>query len=89
MIDEATRSDTYNLGSGIGLSVNEVINLISNLSRKQIDVDYRKSRRSDVRSVVLDVSKLKQDLGFSPSIDIKDGIQELLDFSSHTKYLAA
>lgn len=89
MINHQTLSGTYNLGSGIGHSVNDIIQLISDLSDRTLDVKYRECRRSDVRSVVLDVSKLKNDLGFSPQVSLETGTQQLLECCQIAKNIAA
>jgi len=80
LISHPTIAGTYNLGSGVGVSVRNIIDIIEKCTNKEIRINYRESRRSDVRSVVLDVSKIRNDLGFSPQISIEDGIREMTDF---------
>ena len=89
MINHPTLSGTYNLGSGVGKSVNDIIQLISTHSNYSLDIQYRECRRSDVRSVVLDISKLKRDLKFSPEITLETGTKQLIDCSRRERNLAA
>lgn len=82
-------SGTFNLASGLGVSVKQIIDLIEKNTENEIHIDYRESRRSDVRSVVLDIEKLRTSLGFSPLISIEDGIRDMTDFYQLPKKLIA
>jgi UDP-glucose 4-epimerase len=65
---------TYNLGSGEGHSVNEVLRMVETVSGKIVDRTYRPARAVDVRDIVLDISLVKRRLSWSPQIDLKEGI---------------
>lgn len=64
---------TLNIGSGVGLSVNDIINIIRDVVEEDVNVNYVSERRADVSSVVLNTNKLRQLIPFSP-IGIKEGI---------------
>lgn len=55
-------NETINIGSGIGYSVNEVIDLIRNATGKKIEVKYKKPRSVDVSTVILDTAKLRENV---------------------------
>jgi len=63
-----------NIGSGIGVSVNSIIEKIKTTIHNDVEVKYVQQRRSDVSSVVLDISELKKNIDFTP-ISIDEGIQ--------------
>lgn len=65
----------YNLGSGIGTSVNEILSLIEAVTGTALEVLREPSRGFDVRRLVLDVSKAESDLGWKPSIPLAEGIE--------------
>lgn len=69
----------YNIGSGSGKSINEILDIVRNITGKDIKVDYMDIRSSDVRSNYLDISRAKNDLGWNPTINIIDGISMLWD----------
>lgn len=65
----------FNIGSGEGKSVNEIISLIE----KTMDVKAKRNilpRRSfDVRKSVLDISLIRNELDWHPNVDLRDGIK--------------
>ncbi|MCH5275266.1 MAG: NAD-dependent epimerase/dehydratase family protein [Lachnospiraceae bacterium] len=70
----------YNLGSGRGRTVDEVIQTIARVLQKQMKVSYQSSRAVDVPVNVLDVSRFKQDFGGFLPIELEEGIQRLASF---------
>ena len=71
----------YNIGSGISLSVDEVINIIQNeAGTNKKKVCDNKSRSHEILDVFADYSKIKQELGWEPKISFKDGIAEILNY---------
>lgn len=91
VIDAMTRSAEYNgkerifnIGSGIGTSLNEILETLSSLINHEILVNYEASRDLDVSKSVLDCSLASQELSWQASHDLKQGIKKTLDwFSTH------
>lgn len=67
----------YNLGSGRGHSLKEIIEVIEATTGKKALVNYHPSRSFDVPSNILDVARVKQDFNWTPKINIEKGIEEL------------
>jgi UDP-glucose 4-epimerase len=65
---------TYNIGSGQGHTVNQVLEIAKGVCRSPLQVDYRPARSVDVREVVLDITLARAALGWRPSIDLEEGI---------------
>jgi UDP-glucose 4-epimerase len=68
-------SGTYNLGSGKGHSVNEVLRIAEDVCGRPLRKIYRPARTVDVRSVVLDISRLQTRLTWMPQVSLEVGIQ--------------
>lgn len=66
-------SGTYNLGSGIGYSINQVKGIVEAVCRVELKTIHRPARDIDVRSVVLDSSGLNARLGWEPSVGLEEG----------------
>lgn len=66
--------EVYNIGTGIGTSINQLIKLIGDSQGISIPVVYKESRSVDVRRNVLDASKLSSSSGWHPQIDLVAGI---------------
>ncbi|ROZ79135.1 NAD-dependent epimerase/dehydratase family protein [Ramlibacter sp. WS9] len=65
---------TYNLGSGIGASVNQLRRMVELVSGRPVNTVYRAARSIDVRGVVLDTSRIRQHLGWQPKVSLADGL---------------
>lgn len=66
----------YNIGSGTGNSVNEIIHIIKNIVQHDINIDYKDKRSIDVDRVVLDISKICNKYKWAPRVSIVDGITQ-------------
>lgn len=71
LIDKGGRNETYNIGSGCGHSLLEVIDIISLITNKNPKLIFSKPRNIDVKTVVLDINKLQKEINFiaTPLID--------------------
>lgn len=76
IFDKKTKHSVYNLGSGTSTSVNDIIDTIKKITEKQIVVDHKPSRVSDVQRVELDSRRLQEEFSFSPSTSLEEGINK-------------
>ena len=66
----------YNLGSGEGASINEIISIIQKVTKKKIRIEKKPSRSSDVKSIVLDTKRLEKEINCGNNINLKTGIEK-------------
>ena len=70
---------TYNLGTGISFSVKEIVDLVRDLFNTEIDyLCTNEFRPNDVMDTVADISKIKNELHWSPAVSIREGLQKML-----------
>jgi UDP-glucose 4-epimerase len=62
-----------NVGSGSGYTILEMVKLVEDQTGRPINVDFRETRSFDVRSIVLDVERLRETLPFTP-LDLPAGL---------------
>jgi UDP-glucose 4-epimerase len=81
IVEAATRliqlpqdSGTYNLGSGVGYSINQVKGIVETQCGKELRTVYRPARGIDVRSVVLDNHRLTASLGRQAGVGLAEGV---------------
>jgi len=74
---------TFNLGSGIGYSVNQLKDIVEEVTGAMLATTYRARRQTDVREVVLDISRMKSQLSWVPSTEIVDGVKLTWDWVSN------
>ena len=75
----------YNIGSGKGISINKIISIIEEITKKKLEINYLPSRAVDVSINILDISKINSDNGWKPQIELREGIEELWKFFSKNK----
>lgn len=64
----------FNIGSGSGLSLCELIDIIRQVVQKDVDVTYLPARDFDVTTNVLSINKARECLGWSPKVSVVDGV---------------
>ncbi len=83
-LSEVTGYDLYNLGSGNPVSINTMIQIISDLTGKDISINKLDIQAGDVRATFADNSKAKQLLGWEPKWTLEDGIKETVKWFQET-----
>lgn len=69
---------TYNVGSGEGWSVNQIIDAISRSMGRKPDIIRLENRSFDVRRIVLDISRARAAFAWAPSVGLDAGISVTL-----------
>lgn len=64
----------FNVGSGVGISLNQMLADMENILGKTVERVYLPSRNFDVPANVLDIRRIRQALGWSPQTGFADGI---------------
>jgi UDP-glucose 4-epimerase len=79
----AVRSEiegVFNAGSGEGTALNDLIGVIARVTGREIVPVYRPARPNDVPRSVLDVTKVREALGWRATRSLEDGIRETCDW---------
>jgi len=71
---EMNYCDIFNAGSGNGVSVTEIIELLTEVSGHSPLISYEIGRAFDVKEVVLDISNTKSITGWNPTVDFAAGL---------------
>ena len=86
MIGHQGPSRVFNIGTGHGHSLLDLIKIIKRLTDEPVAVEFRKSRPVDVPVNVLDISRAGAELNWRPTTEISVGIRRMLDQSArHSK----
>lgn len=67
-------SGLYNISTGHGVSVNQLINITEKIIAKPIRVKYESKRNFDIERVILSNELAKNELNWSPKVDLEQGI---------------
>ena len=82
LIQKGEAGETYNVGSGHAYAIQEILDLIISLSSVDIkvEIDPNKIRPVDVPIIEADITKLNAVTGWKPEIELRQTIQETLDY---------
>ncbi|MDL2202011.1 NAD-dependent epimerase/dehydratase family protein [Brucella intermedia] len=69
----------FNIGSGLGMSLNHIITSIRALVPNDVLIDYKPARSLDVSISVLNVNKAFTELGWKPNVSFELGIQSVIE----------
>ena len=72
-IDEQSR--VYNLGTGRGYSIMEVINAVEDVTGKKVEREFGPRRPGDPAKLVASSEKIKKELGWKPKYALKEIVQ--------------
>ena len=68
--------EAFNIAHGERISVNEVKDLLTEYTGKELNLERRPPRVGDVAHTHADISKAKEWFGYEPSIDFKSGLKK-------------
>lgn len=91
---QAMKADTvdqfYNVGTGIRTSIKELTELILEVTGADVPIQYEPQGPTFVKNRVGCPEKAKREIGFSASVQLRDGIQRLIDWrNSHKDEVAS
>jgi len=78
--DSDNKYKTYNLGSGKGTSICEVLTSIENALHKKLSIKYVEKRTVDVPANYLDISRYEKFFGKLNPIPLEEGIKKTADY---------
>jgi UDP-glucuronate 4-epimerase len=67
-------AEVYNIGGGEEATLAQVISTLEQLAGTRLNLDRRPVQRGDVRRTSADVSLAQRNLGWSPSVSLRDGL---------------
>jgi UDP-glucose 4-epimerase len=70
----------YNIGSGSSTSINEIVDIMKKITKKEVEIKYILPRDIDVKKVSLDLSRISQEIKLKKMTDLKRGIQKTWDW---------
>jgi UDP-glucose 4-epimerase len=70
----------FNLGSGVGITLNELVDVICERAGRRTTIDYAPDRAFDVPAIYLDITRAREELGWRPTTQLGGGIDLTLAF---------
>ena len=74
-LEKGAPGKVYNIGGGSRISLERVIQIISEITGRQLKVDYQEKEKGDVRHTMADTTRAQRELHYSPKVSIREGLQ--------------
>jgi nucleoside-diphosphate-sugar epimerase len=78
------KNQTFNCGAGTRISVNKVLDIVSEVTGQDLIIEHVIMNKADVKDTFADISKAKHSLGYNPKQTIFDAIEEFTQFFMET-----
>jgi UDP-glucose 4-epimerase len=72
--------EIFQLGTSVETSVVELARLIQEVTSAEVDVDFEERRAGEVYKSCVDISKAQRLLGFSPAIELREGLAQTAEW---------
>ena len=79
-LNDSSSERVFNIGSGCGRSLAEVIACVEGILGTRLTIDWRRGRSVDVPISVLAVERAATILGWTPTVSFESGLQRTLDW---------
>lgn len=77
-LDTATQPEVFNLGTGTGNSVMEIIQAVERITGAKLELKTGERRKGDVSKAVASNAKITRMLGWKPTHSIEDSVKSLV-----------
>lgn len=74
LMQQPVAAGTFNLGSGSGTSLIELIELVERATGRTLRIERQAGRGGDVARVVLDAARIRHDIDWMPCVGLQEGI---------------
>lgn len=64
-----------NVGSGTGHTLNQILDVVREVTDARLPVEYAPARKYDVAEIVLDITRAITEFGWHPEVDLASGIR--------------
>lgn len=79
-LQKGGKNEAFNLGTGKGYSVEEIIKKTEEITKKKITLIKSNQRTDEVSVMIASIDKAKRVLGWQPEHDLKDSINSLVSW---------
>ena len=72
--------ETYNIACGYKTSINELYRVLKEAAGSEKEAEFCPPRTGDIRDSLANISKAKENFGYEPEVDIKEGLEITLNW---------
>lgn len=75
-LERKTAHKIFNVGSGAGTSLNQLVKIMSGVAGKKIEPIYTEDTAVRVQKIILDVSRIRDEVGWKPRTGLQAGMEK-------------
>ena len=75
----------FNIGSGAETTVRELAEAVRDVTDAAVDIIYTDPREGDIHQSVADITKARSQLGYEPTVDLREGLRRTVDWWVETQ----
>ncbi len=75
---EGKKGNVYNIGSGKYTTIEDLAKIMISISGKPLSIEHKQPKKGDIQHSQTSISLAQRDLGYSPKIQLKQGLEMLL-----------
>lgn len=79
-LDKRAENETFNVGSGTTISMNELATIVNRLTGNESPSFYNPDHPMFIKHIQADINKIKSILGWSSRVSIEEGLLQTIDF---------
>jgi nucleoside-diphosphate-sugar epimerase len=81
--------ENFNIGMGIGTSINDLVTMLLELTGSNVQIDYRPQEMSFVTHRIGSIDKAERLLGFRATVPLREGLKSVVDWRVSQRAAAA
>jgi len=88
-VEKAKKAEPYNLGHGMGISIENLVKLAAKVANVKVEVKIDKSRfrPAEVEMLICDYSKAKKEFGYRPRIPLTKALLDNIEYFKNNQFL--
>jgi len=80
IFDKDTHEDLYNIGSGAATNVNQLVDVVREVSQKEVKIQHKEVPATFMHRAVLDTSRYNNEFGELAKTSLRDGIEMTYEY---------
>ena len=80
-----TGFNAYNIGAGVNYTVNDIINMLSNILEVKPEIKYLTNKPRMIQERYISVEKATKELGFTHTVDLNTGLKKTCEWFMQNK----
>lgn len=81
MLDSSSTvaNTTYNIGTGIKTSINKLVEMLKNITQREIKFSNALPREGDIMHHTFSINKISSEIGWTPKINFEEGLRKTIE----------